>query len=270
LDKNSNSFTLTFAVIVCVVFAAALASTYNGLKSTIDANAEFDKKKNVLLAMGFAEKGAQMSRKELERIYAERVEGTVLEVKRAEVPVEVKEDGERKTVQVEKVVDLVETDHDVAELVQLRHDENRKPEAERTEYAAIYRGTTDDGSTVWAIPISGYGLWSTLYGFLALEGDLDTVRGITFYKHGETPGLGGEVDNPAWQRSWEGKTILDEKGHVVGVIVKKGVVDPKIAFEKEHMVDGLSGATITSNGVTKFVKHDLETYEPYFAKHRTD
>ena len=78
--------------------------------------------------------------------------------------------------------------------------------------AELYRGTGADGGTLYCIPISGYGLWSTLYGFLALEADLDTVRGITFYEHKETPGLGGEVDNPSWQAQWKGKKILDASG----------------------------------------------------------
>ena len=90
----------------------------------------------------------------------------------------------------------------------------------------------------------------------------------TFYKHGETPGLGGEVDNLDWQKSWRGKTILDGMGKLVSVTVKKGEVDQKVADEVLHQVDGLSGATITSNGVTKFLLEDLQIYEPFFKGHR--
>ena len=133
----------------------------------------------------------------------------------------------------------------------------------------IYRRKSPSGETeAWCIPISGYGLWSTLYGFLALEPDLNTVKGITFYSHAETPGLGGEVDNPSWQAQWPGKQILDARGQLVGVSLKKGAVDESIPFEQAHQVDGLSGATITSNGVTNFVLSDLQRYEPYFVKHR--
>jgi Na+-transporting NADH:ubiquinone oxidoreductase subunit C len=113
------------------------------------------------------------------------------------------------------------------------------------------------------LPISGKGLWSTIYGYLALEGDLDHVRGVTFYKHGETPGLGGECENPAWCATWSGKSILDAQKKLVGVAVKKGKVDGSIPAEKAHKVDGLSGATITSNGITNFVLADLKAFDGY-------
>lgn len=269
MNKNSNAFTLGFAVVVCVVMAILLAATFNGLKDTVEANAIFDKQRNVLLATGLAEKGKVYPRQELERMFAERIRGKVLEVERVKVKEEVKRGGDVVEQEVERIVDLVETDLKIADLAQIERDQSRKPKAERKEYATIYQAVDDKGATLaWCIPISGYGLWSTLYGFLALKDDLRTVQGITFYKHGETPGLGGEVDNIAWQESWEGKKTLDDAGHLVSVSVKKGVVDPAVPNEREHMVDGLSGATITSNGVTRFVHADLEKYEPYFKKLR--
>jgi Na+-transporting NADH:ubiquinone oxidoreductase subunit C len=115
----------------------------------------------------------------------------------------------------------------------------------------------------YILPVSGKGLWSTLYGYLALEADKNHVRGIQFYKHGETPGLGGEVENAEWTAGWKGKTILDEQGELVSITVKKGTVDESIPEQKKHYVDGLAGATITSNGVTKFVLNDLKTFATY-------
>lgn len=268
MDKNSNSFTVMFAAIVCVVLAVCLAATYNGLIVTIKANAKIDKQTNVLIAMGFYDKSNHLESEELEDLYQDRVEGKVLEVKRDMVETEIRRAGVTRMERVEKVVDVVETEHQLADLPLLQRAETEKPADEQREYVAIYRGVTEDGKAVWCIPISGYGLWSTLYGFLALEEDLNTVRGITFYSHKETPGLGGEVDNVAWQQTWPGKTILDSSGRLVGVALKKGVVDQKVEYEKMHAVDGLAGATITSNGVTTFVKAGLETYGPYFAKHR--
>ena len=124
--------------------------------------------------------------------------------------------------------------------------------------------TVGDGGKLESVvlPISGKGLWSTIYGYLALEGNLDTVRGVTFYKHGETPGLGGECENPMWCAQWKGKSIRDA-GKLVGIKVKKGKVDPSIAEEKAHKVDGLSGATITSDGISRFVLADLTAFEGY-------
>ncbi|MEM7201477.1 MAG: NADH:ubiquinone reductase (Na(+)-transporting) subunit C [Planctomycetota bacterium] len=269
MDKNSNAFTLTFATIVCVVLAVCLSATFTGLKTQINANAEFDRQVNVLLAMGFHDRAdASKSRGDLEKLFADRVVGQVLEVKRGMVDRDVRRGGKNFTEKVEAVVDVSKTEYDVGEIANLRREEAKKTEAEQREFVEIYRGTDEDGTAVWAIPISGYGLWSTLYGYLALEADVSTVRGITFYQHAETPGLGGEVDNAAWQKTWRGKTVRDAQGKVVGVALKKGRVDPKVDYEKAHMVDGLSGATITSNGVSRFVLADLQTYEPYFQKQR--
>jgi Na+-transporting NADH:ubiquinone oxidoreductase subunit C len=272
LDKKSNAYVVTFAVAVCAICAVCLAAAYNTFSDRITANELFDQQKNVLIAVGLYERGSAKSDAELRQLYDQRIEAKVLEVKRAGVERRVKRAGVEKTETVDQVVDMVATEYAVADLKNLQRDESRKKDpAARREFATVYRRLGPDGAETeaWCIPISGYGLWSTLYGFLALEPDLKTVKGITFYKHAETPGLGGEVDNPNWQAQWPGKQTLDAQGHVVGVELKKGVVDPTVAREKAHMVDGLSGATITSNGVTNFVKADLVRYEPFFGKHRS-
>ena len=108
----------------------------------------------------------------------------------------------------------------------------------------------------------GYGLWSTLYGFLALESDLNTVAGLGFYDHGETPGLGGEVDNPAWKSIWPGKKVYSDSS--VALALVKGSVDPKSAAA-QYQVDGLSGATLTSRGVTNLIKFWLgkDGFQPF-------
>ena len=116
------------------------------------------------------------------------------------------------------------------------------------------------------VPVSGKGLWSTIYGYIALKADKKEVRGITFYKHGETPGLGGEVENPEWTAKWAGKLIRDADDILVGIEVKKGEVDPGNTREKNHCVDGLAGATITCNGVTAFIKKDLTTFDKYLSQ----
>ena len=123
----------------------------------------------------------------------------------------------------------------------------------REKYSLVYLVKKDGKLDQVILPIDGKGLWSTLYGFLALSDDLKTVRGVTFYEHAETPGLGGEVDNPKWQAQWVGKKIYGEKGSVQLHLVK-GVAD-KSSPEAEYQVDGLSGATLTANGVTDLVKY---------------
>ena len=104
------------------------------------------------------------------------------------------------------------------------------------------------------LPIRGYGLWSTMYGFMALESDGNTVAGLGFYGHGETPGLGGEIDNPNWKAIWPGKQVYE--GDQVAIQVLKGSV-PMGSDEKQWQVDGLSGATLTTKGVDKLVRYWL-------------
>ncbi|MEQ1438070.1 Na(+)-translocating NADH-quinone reductase subunit C [Fontimonas sp. SYSU GA230001] len=126
----------------------------------------------------------------------------------------------------------------------------------RPRYATVYFLYNEDGSVRTVIlPINGYGLWSTLYGFLAVQADGNTVVGINFYQHAETPGLGGEVDNPNWKRMWAGKSIYDANGQVALHLVKGGVNadSPDARFQ----VDALAGATLTSNGVGNLVKYWL-------------
>lgn len=269
-DKNSNVYTVLFATAVCVVLAVLLASAYNGLKPRIESNEELDRKENILVAVGLHRKGDSHSREEIENLYEKHIVEEVLELVWDDVEVEVKRGGRVLKEHRRKVVDARKVDTSGKDFKKILAEEAKKKDKTQLRYVPLYRAVDDSGkTTAYCIPIFGYGLWSWLYGFLALEADGITVRGITFYKDGETPGLGGEVNNPAWQKQWAGKRILNEKGELVGIVVKKGKVDPAIAFEKLHMVDGLSGATLTSRGVSRFVRRDLELYEPYFRKIRS-
>ena len=118
----------------------------------------------------------------------------------------------------------------------------------RTNYATIYLLRKDDGSLDKVIlPIHGYGLWSTLYGFIALEDNLNDIFGLQFYQHAETPGLGAEVDNPKWKAQWKGKKLNNENGELMIQVAKTQKY-------KDHHIDALAGATLTSNGVDNLVK----------------
>jgi len=254
MNTSGNGYVLGFAIAVCVVISAGLAATATALKPAQDAAAEFDRQKNVMMAGGLLQAGDTRSDAELRALYQERVQEQVLDTKSGTV-LEGKAPGDVVAMNKESAK---------AEDKAAKAEGRKADKAAASRYRTIAVAKAEDGSPIYILPISGKGLWSTLYGFLALAGDANTVRGITFYKHGETPGLGGEVDNPQWKASWTGKTILDDKsGALIGVKVKKGKVDPSIAAEKQHQVDGLSGATITSNGVTTFVKADLQAFQPY-------
>ncbi len=236
MDTSRNSYVLAFAVGVCVVISSGLALTATALKPIQAAAAEFDRQKNVMFAAGLVTPETALSRPELEQLYRERV--------------------------TEKVIDL--STGTVADGMKPADLDGMK-DAQRAQYGLLMEASGDAG-VAYVIPVAGKGLWSILYGFLALEADGNTVRGITFYKHGETPGLGGNVEKPEWVALWPGKRILDDQGKLVGVIVKKSKIDPSVPAEKAHYVDGLSGATITSNGVTKLVRAGLEAYRPFFER----
>ncbi|MDP6928547.1 MAG: NADH:ubiquinone reductase (Na(+)-transporting) subunit C [Planctomycetota bacterium] len=272
MDKNSNSFTIMFAVVVCFVLAVGLAATYSSLETKIEANMSFDKQKNILVAVGLydPDEDVDKTRAQIEASYERYMSDKVLEVVRKMVKIPVKSGGTTSEIEREEVVDLIDTPHDYADLADLQREESKKPEAERKELVSLHVRVDDQGEAVaYCIPISGYGLWGTLYGFLALKADCDQVQGITFYKHKETPGLGGEVDNRKWQLQWQSKKVRDAKGRLVSVTVKKGKVDDGVEIERLHQVDGLAGATITCNGVTNFVRKDLATYETYFQSIRS-
>lgn len=119
------------------------------------------------------------------------------------------------------------------------------------EKVQVFEVMKGDKLDMLVLPIEGKGLWGTLYGFLALDSDTTTIKGITFYDHKETPGLGGEVDNPKWKNRWPGRKAYDENWNVA-IEVVKGSAGP--VAEAPHKVDGLSGATITSRGVTHMLE----------------
>ncbi len=121
----------------------------------------------------------------------------------------------------------------------------------------------------YAVPVSGYGLWSTIYGYFALKGDGKTVSGFAVYKHGETPGLGGECEKEWFQKQFFGKLIVDAAGQFVSIGIVKGKVKELISSEKQdNFVDGISGSTVTSKGIETFLKEDLLKYESFSKKLR--
>ena len=257
MDKNSNAYVVVFAATVCVALAAGLAATFNGLKERIDGNNLFDKQRNVLIACGlYVPTDGVKSQAELEKMFTDKVTAKVLEFTKKKTTIKVRERGKLVDKEIEPYVSAKERP-DIA-LADLKKAQRAEPDRILGEVYIADEG----GEKIYCIPISGYGLWSTLYGFLALEEDCNTVRGITFYKHGETPGLGGEVEKEWWQKNWKGRKTHDEKKELVGITVLKGRGNDLKG--RPHAVDGISGATITSNGVMKFVKVDLEKYEVYF------
>jgi Na+-transporting NADH:ubiquinone oxidoreductase subunit C len=128
--------------------------------------------------------------------------------------------------------------------------------------ALVYEMKDEDELKLLILPIEGKGLWSTLYGFIALDADLETIKGITFYEHKETPGLGGEVDNPKWKALWVGRRAFGDDLEPKIAVIHGKAGSPQ---QDPYQVDGLSGATMTSRGVTHLVQFWLgdEGFGPY-------
>lgn len=256
MNINSNGYVMGFAIGVCVVISASLALTANALKPAQEAAKELDRQKNMLIAAGFVRPDELKTPDELRKLFEERVRETVVDT----------ETG--ATMDGKTAADVPGLNAAALAEAKKAGGDGAAQKKAGSRYRAFAIGSVGGKADAYILPISGKGLWSTIKGYLALEPDLDHVRGVTFYEHGETPGLGGECENPTWCATWKGKTILDDKGNLASIAVKKGKVDPAIAAEKAHKVDGLSGATLTSNGITNFVKSDLQAFATYLGKLR--
>ena len=255
MKVDSTQGTIIVAFVLCVVCSVLVSTSAVQLKPLQDENKKLDVKKNLLLASGLLEAGASKEDilEKYKLIRAEVVDLDSGEVVEGVVAETFDQKKASKTPGQNKRID---PDKDLGDIKR------------RAKRSIVYK--VMDGSQVkmLVLPINGKGLWSTLYGFIALAPDTRTVKGIGFYQHGETPGLGGEVDNPNWKASWAGKTALNEKYEPVIRLIK-GQVDPNGANAAQE-IDGLSGATITANGVTGLVQYWLgqDGFGPYLAKFR--
>jgi len=230
-NKDSIKSTITVALLLCLVCSIVVAGSAVLLKPMQQANKVLDKKNNVLLAAGIETQGQDIN--VLFEQFTPRV--VDLETGRYVTDIDAATYDQRKAAKDPKLSDRLSSDDDIASIKR------------RARYATVYLLEKDGELDRIILPIKGYALWSTLYGFLALEGDGNTVAGLGFYEHAETPGLGGEIDNPRWKALWPGKKVFDANGNLAIDLVK-GAVDasnPKAI----HQVDALSGATLTSNGV---------------------
>lgn len=242
MPRDSISQTLKIAIGVCLVCSILVSGAVVGLKEKQQANQELDRLKSVLMVAGYYTRDA-----EVQAIYAryfrprwvELEQGRLLTTEEADAlhlnnfnPKLIANDG-----QLSRPLD---PDADQARIL-------RKP-----RYMLIYLVESQDEIEQVILPIYGKGLWSTMYGLIALARDCSTVRGLVFYEHGETPGLGGEIENPRWRQGWVGKQIYDAAGNV-RLRVIKGKVDAA-APQVVHLVDGLSGATLTTQGVDNMVQ----------------
>lgn len=239
-SKNeSMKKVVTVAVLLCLACSVVVSSAAVLLRDKQQANQARDMKRNILLAGNMLDPTRGIE----EQFSA--VATRVVDLETGEFTDAVDPDtyDPRRAARDPQLSTRLARDQDVAGI-------NR-----RERYALVYLVQDEQGGIEKLIlPVRGYGLWSTMHGFLALESDLNTIAGISFYEHGETPGLGGEIDNPRWQANWEGKRLFGEGDPLSPALtVVKGDVDPD-REDAVHRVDGLSGATLTARGVDKMIQ----------------
>jgi Na+-transporting NADH:ubiquinone oxidoreductase subunit C len=250
---ESTRYTVLFATAVSVVCALLVATAAVGLRERQEVNAQLYKQKNVLLAAGLIQPGESVSRDEVLAIFDKRirVRGVDLQTGRL-LPA-----GEFDAV----AFDQRKARNDPAQ--SRAAPPNDAQVARLPLRGLVYQVLGGDGKVEQLVlPIEGMGMWGTVYGFLSIDRDGNTVRGLTFYEQKETPGLGGEISNPQWQALWVGRKAFDANW-VPQLAVIKGPAGPP--DKAPHHVDGLSGATITSNGITRVVRFWLsdDGYGPF-------
>tara|TARA_R100000750_G_scaffold4240_1_gene3234 strand:- start:507 stop:1295 length:789 start_codon:yes stop_codon:yes gene_type:complete len=255
-QKESTARTLLVALLVCLVCSVFVAGAAIALKPTQQDNRLLDKQRSILAIAGLGNPG--MSGKEVKALFNDRITAKIVDLQTGTFS-DTKDPLKYEPLQGAK---------DPAESIALTSDQDLAKLKRRERYTIVYLVQADGKLDKVVLPIRGQGLWSTLYGFIALKADLDTVSGFGFYQHAETPGLGGEVDNPKWKALWPGKTIYADDGKVA-ISVVKGGVDPK-SPKAEHQVDALAGATLTSNGVDHLLKFWMgeEGFGPFITKLR--
>lgn len=252
-QRSSIGYTIGFAAVICVVCAVLVSTAAVTLRDRQQANAELDRKKNVLLAAGLATADESLDREEVERRFGS-FEVVAIDLESGEVA----EDVDVATYDQRRAQ---------ADPTQSRAVERNNAQVTRVPNRVLaYRQMDDAGEvSLLVLPIEGKGLWSTMYGFLALGPDLSTVRGLTYYQHGETPGLGGEVDNPRWKALWPDRKVYDAEGDVALEVVRGAAGPPET---DPYRVDGLAGATITARGVSHMIAFWLgpQGYGPYLQR----
>lgn len=229
------------ALLLCLVCASVVSLAAVYLRPLQEINAELDRKKNILQAAGLMQPGIDVVQQ-----FNERIQTRMVDLQTGQYSDAVSAEGydQRVASRNPDISIAIADDDDIASI------------GRRARYVPVYLVLDEEQSLQQlVVPVHGYGLWSTMYGFVSLKSDLNTVAGITFYDHGETPGLGGEIENPDWQSSWVGKQVYNPGG-TPQLKVIKGKVDSTSELAS-YQIDGISGSTLTGNGVTNLVHYWL-------------
>ena len=270
-NREGIARTITTAVVICAVCSVVVSTAAVALRPLQEANRRVDRQRNILGAAGLLPAGrvdAAYIARRFESVQLRLVDlrsGRFLadsELAAALGGIALADYDPLAALSDPALSVAVPKPQDIASIRRREH------------YAPVYLVSADSGASSGALilPVRGYGLWSTLYGYLALADDGNTIVGLSFYAHGETPGLGGEVDNPAWKAQWRGKKLYRPDclpGAAADCDVALTV--PKSAGPAgPYRVDGLSGATLTSRGVENLLHYWLgaQGFRPFLANVR--
>jgi len=234
-NRSSVRYIVLFAAAVCLVCALLVSGAVVLLRDRQAQNQKVDRLTRVLEVAGLLKDGEQVDQKEVLARFDKHVRPKVISL----------ESGDEA-----ENIDPFTYDQRRA----MQDDKTSRPAPPNEarvfrlpKHGLLYQVVEDEKVQKLVLPIQGYGLWSTMYGYIALEEDAQTVAGITFYEHGETPGLGGEIENPRWQSTWKGRKVYDGEGEVK-LRVQKGSAEGN-----PHKIEAISGATITSRGVSNTI-----------------
>ena len=251
-SNNSIKKTLIVAFSLCVICSVVVSSAAAVLKPKQLQNQALDRKSNSQQVTQLYKPGDDIEEK-----YAELITPRVVNL----------ETGEYSESLDPDTYDQFDAARDPATSRTLSGDDDIAGIGRQENFSTVYLvGNPDDPDQI-VMPIRGQGLWGLMEGFLSVRGDGNTIVGLSYYDQSETPGLGGEVDNPRWKAKWDGKKIYEDGDFQ----------DPQIQLVKggasgEYEVDALSGASLTSRGVTNMLRFWLsdEGYAPYLARFHDD
>jgi len=253
LRNDSLEKTIAVALSLCFVCAILVSFAAVALRPLQIENKMMDMKKNILDVAGLLNEDT-----DIHQAFASQIEERLINIETGEYV----EDMDAEKYDQRKAA------KDPSQNIDIPRNKDIASIKRKAKIAKVYLVKNAGAIQSIILPVHGYGLWSTMYGFLALEADGQTVKSINFYDQAETPGLGGEVVNPNWRGLWNGKKVYNDEGEPVLKLIK-GVVDINKPGS-EFQVDGLAGATLTSNGVSNLVKYwmSAEGFAPYLDKIR--
>lgn len=253
MPNDSTRKTLIVALALCLVCSILVSTAAVKLQPLQQRNQELDRKKIILEVAGLLKPGVS-----IDKLF-KQVEPKVVDLSTGEYvdTMDPNQYDQRQAAKDPEMGVKIPPDRDIAQI------------RRRSKYAVVYLVKEEGQTKLILLPVHGYGLWSTMYAYIALERDANTIFGLRFYEQGETAGLGAEIDNPRWRNNWTGKVVYGE-AEKPQIRVIKGTVapgDPEAKFK----IDGLAGATLTANGVTNLIHYWLgpEGFGTYLKKFRT-